>query len=114
MKEQNRKKRTLTQNKALWLFFQNLADTLNAAGYDMKKTLKHDVEIPWTKQSIHDHLWVPIQVAMIGKSSTTEMNTVEPSEIYEVLNRHLGEKMGIFVQWPSYEHYHDASTRQVR
>ena len=99
-----RKRLTRSQQNSMWLFFQNLADTLNAAGYDMKKTLKHDVEIPWTKQSVHDHLWVPIQTAMIGKSSTTEMNTVEPSEIYEVLNRHLGEKMGVFVKWPSYEH----------
>ena len=98
------KKLTRPQQNSLWLFFRNLAKALNDAGYDMKKTLKHDIEIPWTEQSVHDHLWVPIQVAMIGKSSTTEMNTVEPSEIYEVLNRHLGEKMGIFIQWPSYEH----------
>ena len=103
MKEQARKKRTLTQNKALWAFFENLAETLNGAGYDMKKTLKHDIEIPWTKQSVHDHLWVPIQNAMIGKSSTKEMDTVDPSDIYEVLNRHLGEKIGIFVKWPSQE-----------
>ena len=105
MKEENKRKRlTRPQQNAMYQFFEDLADALNAAGYDMKKTLKHDVEIPWTKQSVHDHLWVPIQTAMIGKSSTTEMNTVEPSEIYEVLNRHLGEKMGVFVKWPSYEH----------
>ena len=99
----SRKRRTGQQNKSLWLFFERLSEALNAAGYDMKKTLKHDVDIPWTKQSVHDHIWVPVQEAMTGKDSTTEMNTVDPSEIYEVVSRHLGEKTGVFVKWPSHE-----------
>ena len=40
---------------------------------------------------------------MTGKHSTTELNTVDPSEIYEVLNRHLGERLGVHVEWPSEE-----------
>ena len=96
-----RKQRTPVQNKALYLWFTQIAEALNAAGYDMKRTLKHDIEIPWTKQSVHDHIWVPVQEAMTGKESTTEMNTVDPSEIYEVVSRHLGEKTGVFVNWPS-------------
>lgn len=77
-----------------------MASELNNAGYDMKKTLKPEVNIPWTKDSVKEFLWRPIQKAMTGKRSTTEMNTVDPSDIYEVLNRHLGEKFGIFVMWP--------------
>ena len=101
MKAQQRKSRTSLQNNSLWLFFERLSEALNAAGYDMKRTLKHDIEIPWTKQSVHDHIWVPVQEAMTGKESTTEMNTVDPSEIYEVVSRHLGEKTGVHVPWPS-------------
>ena len=96
-----RKQRTTVQNKALWKFFEMLSESLNAAGYDMKRTLKHDVDIPWTKQSIHDHIWVPVQEAMTGKDSTTEMNTVDPSEIYEVVSRYLGQRTGVYVPWPS-------------
>lgn len=93
--------RTLLQNKAMYKFFELLADALNNAGYDMKKVLKPGVDIPWTKESVKRHLWVPIQDAMLDKESTTELTTVEPSEIYQVLMRHLSEKFGIYVDWPN-------------
>mgnify|MGYP003406681413 CR=1 FL=1 len=96
----DRKQRTPLQNKSLHLFCQQLADALNGAGYDMKKTLKPGVDIPWTKESIKEHIWRPVQEAMTGKRSTTEMNTVDPSEVYEVINRHMGEKFGVHVEWP--------------
>ena len=99
-----RKQRTYRQNRSLHLFFTELANALNEAGLDMRKTLKPDVEIPWNSQSVKEHLWRPIQQAMTGKKSTTEMNTVDPSEIYEVLNRHLGEKFCLHVPWPHDEH----------
>lgn len=98
-----RKRRTNLQNKALHKFFQQLADALNESGYSVAKTLRHDVEIPWNKNLCKELLWRPVQEAMTGKHSTTELNTVDPSEIYEVLNRHLGERLGVHVEWPSEE-----------
>jgi hypothetical protein len=95
--------RTLTQNKALHLYCQMLAGALNDAGFDMRRTLKQDVDIPWNKSSVKEFLWKPIQKAMTGKGSTTELTTVEPSEVYETLNRHIAEKFGISVEWPSLE-----------
>lgn len=95
-----RAQRTLTQNNCIHLYCQQMADALNAAGLDMRKTLKPEIEIPWTKESVKEHIWRPIQEVMTGKRSTTEINTVDPSEIYEVITRHMGEKHGIFVQWP--------------
>ncbi|HCP19605.1 hypothetical protein [Spongiibacter sp.] len=98
------KQRTLTQNRALHLFCQWLADTLNDAGYDMRKTLRQDVDIPWTQESVKEHLWRPIQIAMTDKRSTTEITTVEPTEIHAVLSRHLGQKLGIACPaWPKRE-----------
>ena len=95
------KQRTLTQNKALHLFCQWLADTLNEAGYDMRKTLREDVEVPWSQSSVKEHLWRPIQIAMTDKQSTTEITTVEPTDIHAVLSRHLGERLGIVCPaWP--------------
>ena len=95
------KQRTLTQNRALHLFCQWLADTLNDAGDDMRKTLRQDVDIPWTCESVKEHLWRPIQIAMTDKRSTTEITTVEPTEIHAVLSRHLGQKLGIACpDWP--------------
>lgn len=94
-------KRTIQQNRSLHKFCELLAIALNDAGLDMKKTLKEEIEIPWTKESVKEHLWKPIQVVMVDKESTTEMDTVEPSIIYETLNRHLSQKFGISVDWPS-------------
>ncbi|ARM83960.1 hypothetical protein [Marinobacter salarius] len=93
--------RTLTQNAAMHLFFGWLADALNDAGKDMRRTLRHDVDIPWTPESVKEHLWRPIQKAMTEKHSTTEITTVEPTAIHEVLSRHLGERLGLVCPaWP--------------
>lgn len=95
------KQRTLKQNKSLHKFCELLADELNAAGLDMKTVLKPSVDISWSKQSVKEFLWRPIQEAMLQKESTTDLNSAEPSEIHAVLMRHLSEKFGVYVSWPS-------------
>jgi hypothetical protein len=82
------------------LYFRLLAEKLNDAGLDMKRTLKPGVDIPWTAENVKNHLWRPIQEAVTGKESTTEITTVDPSHVYEVLNRHTAEKLGVSVEWP--------------
>lgn len=95
------KQRTLTQNGAMHLFFDWLAETLNDAGMDMRRTLRHDVEIPWTRDSVKEHLWRPIQQAMTDKRSTKDITTVEPTDIHAVLSRHLGQRLGVVCpEWP--------------
>ena len=61
--------RTLKQNNALHLFFWQLAEELNAAGLDMKKVLKPQVDITWTTDSIKDYLWRPLQIALLKKKT---------------------------------------------
>lgn len=95
------KQRTLTQNRCLHLFCEWLAETLNDAGYDMRRTLREDVDLPWSQSSVKEHLWRPIQKAMTDKQSTTEITTVEPTAIHAVLSRHLGQKLGVTCPaWP--------------
>ena len=95
--------RTLKQNKALHKYFRLLAETLNDAGLDMRKVMKPGIDIPWTAENVKLNLWKPIQEAMLEKESTTEMDTSDPSKVYDVLNRHLSEKLGIHVPWPHNE-----------
>lgn len=95
--------RTIQQNKALHLFFEMLAEKLNEAGLDMRATLKPGIEIPWTKETIKEYLWRPIQTIQLEKRSTTELDTKDIDKIYETLNRYLGEKLGIHVPFPSIE-----------
>lgn len=101
--ENNIKQRTQRQNKALHTYFQLLADTLNEAGLDMKIVLKPNIAISWNKQTVKDYLWRPIQEAYIKEHSTTKLSTKDITEIYEFITRHLGEKFGVFVEFPSAE-----------
>ena len=100
MTKKTGKQRSQTQNSALHKFCELLAVELNIAGLDMKKVLKDDVDIPWTMESVKENLWKPIQKVVTGHDSTTKPQTHQYGEIYEILNRHLGEKLGIFISWP--------------
>lgn len=95
--------RTETQNKALHLYFTQLAEELNNAGYDMRKTLRNDIDIPWSGSTIKEYLFRPVMKAQLGKKSTTELTTKEIDQVFDVINRHLGEKLGIHVPFPSLE-----------
>lgn len=101
--EKKHPKRTNQQNKALHVLFQLLANELNNAGLDMRKTLKPGVEIPWQPGGIKEYLWRPIQEAQLNKKSTTELTTKEIDEVFDTLNRYLGDKHGLHVPFPSIE-----------
>ncbi len=95
--------RTLRQNNALHLYCQLLADALNEAGYDMRKTLKADIDIPWTAENAKQYLFRPIMKAQLNKNSTTELTTTEVSAVFDTLNRHLGERLGVHVPFPHHQ-----------
>ncbi len=101
--EKKEKQRTSQQNRALHLYFTLLAQTLNDAGLDMRKTLKPSVDIPWSGKTVKDHLWRPIQKAQLKKNSTKDVSIDEVTKVYETLNRHLAEKFGMTVPFPSLE-----------
>lgn len=95
------KPRTEAQNKALHLYFTQLAEVLNDSGYDMKKVLKPTVDIPWSSKNIKEFLWRPIMKIQTGKESTKDLTTKEIDEVFDVINRHLSEKFGITIEFPS-------------
>ena len=95
------KQRTLQQNKSIWLYYQLLADELNNAGLDQRVVLEPSVQIPWSKDSVHGMLWLPIQKALYGTTSTKDLTTKEIDLVYDTLTRHLGETTGVFVEFPS-------------
>lgn len=96
------KQRTEQQNRALWLFMTLLARELNEAGLEPKKVLKPEYNLQWTKEMIHDNIWVPIQEAMYGTNSTTFLHKQEQIEkIHEIIMRELGEKHNLeFIPFP--------------
>lgn len=95
-------KRTSLQNRALHLYFTQLAKTLNDAGLDMKKVLKPEIDIPWNGETIKEYIWRPVQKAQLNKASTTELTTKEIDEVFDTINRHLA-KFGVHKAFPSIE-----------
>lgn len=93
--------RTLTQNRSMHKFFELLAQELNDSGLTMLKVLKPGADVPWSAETVKECIWKPIQNAQFGEHSTTKLTTKQVSEVYETLNRHLGEKFAVHVAWPS-------------
>jgi len=96
-----KKTRTSKQNKALHVYFQLLADALNDAGFDMKKVMR--VDIPWTAYAIKEYLWKPVMKQQLGKESTKDLETKEIDQVYDSVNRAVGERTQIHVPFPSNE-----------
>lgn len=103
------RQRTNTQNRALHLYLTNVADSLNSAGLDLRKTIKNDLDIPWTTELVKDNIWRIIQKASTGHDSTTKPLTSDYSTVYEIMNRHLSAKLGVYVAWPTLEHKKDVA-----
>lgn len=99
------KKRTHAQNNALQVYCRQLAQEFSDRGLDMKRVLKKEIDIPWTGDSVRDFLWKPLQEVIINKKSTKDANTNEYSKVYDVLNRHISDKYGFSVPFPSRENY---------
>lgn len=98
--------RTTQQNKALHKYFEMLAQELNDSGLDMRKTFKEmnrGFEIPWSAWAIKEYIWRPIMKAQLGKRSTTEMDTKDIDAVFDTISRHLAERFGLEVNFPSIE-----------
>ena len=111
--EQEPKQRTLRQNAALHVLFDLLAEELNTAGLDMRKTLKESIDIPWNGDTVKNYLWRPIQEAQLRKTSTTELTTRDIDKVFETLNKHLGERFALHVDFPSIGDVIEEQSNQV-
>lgn len=108
----NVKKRSDRQNRALHLWFEQLSEALNDAGYDVRSVIRKEVPIPWTAYNVKELLWRPVQEKMLGEKSTTKLRAQDIDRIYDVLNRALGERKGIYVEFPNLDALIDKTTNK--
>lgn len=103
--------RTNQQNNAMQVYCRLLAEALNDAGYDMKKTFEEGIsaDIPWTQDLVREVIWKGIQKPTIGKVSTTLAKSNEYDMVYQVINRFTSARFGISVPFPSRSNYDDYS-----
>jgi hypothetical protein len=95
--------RTKKQNNALHLWFRLFAKDLNDAGYDMKKTLREEIDIPWSEYSVKEQLWRPIEEVVTGKRSTKALSKEDVSKIYDIIDREIGKRTGVHTDFPDIE-----------
>ena len=93
--------RSNAQNAAMHLYFTRVAQALNEAGYGVKRFFQEikKVEIDWSSGQVKENIWRPIQDALTEKYSTTDLNKLEVTQVYEQVNRVLSE-IGISVEFP--------------
>ena len=97
--------RSAQQNNALQLWCERVAKTLNDAGLEMTIDLPTGKEwtIPWSKNSVKEQIWRPVQKAMTGETSTTKPKRLEYSQVYDVIySRFAGHGITLPL-WPSKE-----------
>lgn len=94
--------RTTQQRKAIEVYCRLLADALNAAGFDMRTfPWREGLSVPWTQTAIKEKFWKPTQDAMLGKESSTQLETKEVNVIYEAVDAAISSRTGVHVEFPS-------------
>ena len=100
-----RAKRTTLQNKAIHKYCSLLSEAFNDAGLDMLTVLKVKSSTSWTMLSVKDVIWRSIQEAMFPeKTSTTQLETGEVSQVYNQIARHLSTEFNITQSFPNRFH----------
>jgi len=99
--------RTIPQNNSLHLYFQQLADALNDAGYTVEVFFKKGANIPFSQTLVKELLWRNFQKLILDKESTTKLTTDEVDKIYKPLNQWLIETKGVDVPFPSIDNLID-------
>ncbi len=98
------KKRSLTQNKALYKYFSIISDKLNDMGFSFAYTgLKGlELELRYTPVLVKEVLIKPIMSSMFHVDSTTMLNTAMINDIIDVMNRYFSLR-GEYIPFPSIE-----------
>lgn len=91
--------RTNLQNRAMHLFFKQVADTLTEHGISLDVAIKN-LDVRATPESIKD-VFRTIGGAKYGISSTAELQTHQVNEIAEDFMKAISQNSGLFVEFPS-------------
>ena len=101
--------RTIQQNKAFRKYIRMLSAEMIDAGLDMKAVIKEGVSIDPEPEIIWQTMVRPVMKIMFpdiewkdpNRPSSTELDTKQMSELYEVMNRSTAEGLGISMSFPS-------------
>ena len=86
--------RTSQQNRALHKLFSIISDILNDLGmtFNYSGVSGREFEIPYNLLIVKDYFWRPIQIALTGKESTTEIDSKEINEVFAVIYKFFSDR----------------------
>ena len=94
--------RSPQQRKAIELYCKQVADAMNDAGHSVQTAFTAEVAI--SHENIKEHMFKVVMHSLYpDKTSTTELETDEVTNVYENMNRITAERYGVSMVFPSYE-----------
>ena len=93
-------KRSIQQNKAMHKYFELCAKELDEAGFSVQAVIEKTMDVNWDKDLFKRLVWKRALKAKLDKESTSEMTQQDVEEVYEIVNRFMGENFGIHVPFP--------------
>ena len=89
-------KLTSQQNKAIHAYCDDIARTLAAAGHDMQQVVTLPIE---PRKLVKQIMWRPVQQALLGKKSVTQLKMHDVDDVFRVIAKHLAETHDIDVRF---------------
>jgi hypothetical protein len=81
-----------------------MAEDLTNAGYTLQVVCKLPIKL--TQDNFKENVVKPVMKALHpDKTSTTELTTIELTEVYDAVNLAIGEKFGVSRLFPSEEDF---------
>jgi len=94
-------KRTNQQSKSVHLWFHQIKDELNDAGFEQQITIG-TVDVPWSEKTVKS-MFKSIGRSQFEQSKTSKMTTKELSAVAETFIRFFGKKGLALPPFPSEE-----------
>ena len=96
--------RSAFQQAALEVWCRQVAEFFNDQGIDraVKSPIfkKGEMSAPWSRESIKNEIWRPIQKALTEHESTTKPSPQEYVEIFDFIVKAFGDKGLTLPAWP--------------
>jgi len=93
--------RTVKQNKCLHSYCSQLADALNAAGYDFNDGKVIKLPVSFTMENVKEYMFKKVMVSLYPEiESTADLDTKQLQWVYENLNNFTASHFEIGLDWP--------------
>ena len=90
------------QRKALHVWCQKCANTLNENQMWYHSPLNPNKVLPWTKMRFKNAIYKEYLSTVLNKTSTEQQDSVDPSEVYLGISGHIAAEYGVQLpEWPS-------------